>query len=203
MPATPSFYGILLACALYGALHSTLASPPVKAAAARAVGRPVYHRFYRLFFSIMAALTLLPLLALVAWLPDRRIYAIPAPWADLTLLLQAAAVVGVLYTVLQTGALRFVGLRQTFERDPAGPSPEKLVLNGLYRWARHPIYTATLVFLWLTPVMTWNILALNIGLSTYMVIGSIFEEQKLVAQFGQAYQDYRRRTPRIIPRISK
>ena len=34
-----------------------------------------------------------------------------------------------------------------------------------------------------------------------MWIGSIFEERKLVDQFGEAYVEYRRRTPRIIPGI--
>jgi protein-S-isoprenylcysteine O-methyltransferase Ste14 len=51
------------------------------------------------------------------------------------------------------------------------------------------------------PFMTWNLLALNLGLSAYMLIGTIFEEQKLVAQFGSAYEQYRRQTPRILPGI--
>jgi len=57
-----------------------------------------------------------------------------------------------------------------------------------------------MLFIWLMPVMTWNILAFDLGVSLYMLIGSIFEERKLVAQFGQEYIQYRSKTPHIIPR---
>jgi protein-S-isoprenylcysteine O-methyltransferase Ste14 len=55
------------------------------------------------------------------------------------------------------------------------------------------------MLLWLMPMMTWNILALNLSLSAYLVIGAILEERKLVQQFGAAYEAYRSRTPFLIP----
>ena len=73
------------------------------------------------------------------------------------------------------------------------------MLKGLYRWVRHPLYTAGLVFIWLTPVMTVNLLAMNLGLTIYIVLGAMFEERKLLHEFGQAYADYQRRTPMLIP----
>src|SRR5574338_1031526 len=97
------FWMILAACAAYGVLHSILASRRVKRAAAKAFGHSAYNRFYRLFFSIVRTLTALPLLAMAALLPDRTIYAIPIPWRYLTLLVQALAVLSLLYSVLQTG----------------------------------------------------------------------------------------------------
>jgi protein-S-isoprenylcysteine O-methyltransferase Ste14 len=195
------FFWIILACALFGALHSWLASSSLKAAVARRVGQPAYNRYYRLFFAVMGTVTTLPLLVLAAWLPDRPIYTFPAPWRYLAWLIQAAAAVMMLYAVSQTGALRFIGVRQIFDHGSPHAAPEKLVRDGLYRWVRHPIYTALFIFLWLTPVMTWNTLALNLGLTAYMLVGSIFEEQKLVSQFGKEYEDYRRRTPRLFPRL--
>lgn len=146
---------------------------------------------------------LLPILLLAALLPDRAIYTIPAPWVYFTLVIQAAAVVGVTAAVMHTGAMRFLGVRQLFARpqDQHDSQPERLVVSGLYRRVRHPIYTFSLVVLWLMPLMSWNILALNLAFSAYMLIGSVFEENKLVEQFGKAYEDYRRRTPRIIPRL--
>lgn len=195
------FIWILLACALYGALHSVLAANTVKSLVARRVGQGVYRRFYRLFFVLVGTVTALPLLALAGLLPDRRIYTIPMPWAAAALVFQAGAVLALLYAVMQTGALRFVGLRQLVEDSPTQSAPEPLILTGLYRWVRHPIYTASFILLWLTPVMTWNLLALDIGLSAYMLIGTFFEEKKLVAQFGMDYEEYRKRTPRLIPGI--
>ena len=67
------------------------------------------------------------------------------------------------------------------------------------RWVRHPLYTVGLIFIWLLTEMTVNRLALNIGLSLYLVVGALYEERKLVLEFGQAYQEYREQTPMLIP----
>lgn len=195
------FVIILIACALYGVIHSVLASNSAKAVAARLVGQIACQRYYRLFFVLAAIVTTLPVLALVPLLPNRAIYRIPAPWVYFTALIQILAAIALLVGVQQTGAMPFLGLKQILASDPAGAAPEKLVVNGLYRWVRHPLYTAAFLFLWFAPVMNWNLLALNIGFSTYLLIGTIFEERKLVEQFGEAYEQYRKRTPRIIPGI--
>jgi len=103
--------------------------------------------------------------------------------------------------VMQTGAMAFIGLEQALGFGSTRKAPDKLVVDGLYHWVRHPLYTASLLMIWLTPVMSWNVLALNLGLTAYLIIGSIFEERKLVQQFGDAYVEYRKHTPRIIPLV--
>jgi len=52
---------------------------------------------------------------------------------------------------------------------------------------------------WWVPVMSWNVLALNIGISVYALLGALLEERKLLSEFGKPYDEYRRRTPFIIP----
>lgn len=195
------FWWILLAMALYGVIHSILAANGVKRLAARWVGDDAYRKYYRLFYSVMGGITLLPVLVLMILLPDRVIYSIPFPLVMLTLLVQALCLIGLLMAVSSTGGVSvFIGLYQAMR--PGGiPMREKFVADGLYRLTRHPIYTCSILFVWLMPVMGWNLLALNIGLTAYMIIGSIFEERKLVEQFGQTYIDYRKKTPRIIPGI--
>lgn len=196
------FVWILLACAIYGAIHSILASITLKEWTARKVGRSAYQRFYRLFFVLAAFITTLPLLALVPLLPDRKLYTIPAPWVYLTLFVQILAVIGIIAGVMQTGMMDFLGIRQLLEphhSQSSAASEGKLVTGGLYHWVRHPLYTATFLVLWLAPIMTWNLLALNIGLSAYLLIGIVFEERKLVRQFNQEYIEYRKKTPRIFP----
>ncbi len=200
IPYNTGFIWILLACAAYGVIHSVLASNTAKALAARWFGQAARQRFYRLFFVFAAFATTLPLLALVPLLPDRTIYRIPAPWVYLTLAVQVLAVVALAIGLLQTGALAFLGLCQLLE---AAPFREKLVTGGLYRRVRHPLYAAAFLLLWLAPVMTWNLLALDIGFSAYLLIGTIFEERKQVQQFGKEYEQYREQTPRIVPRIKE
>jgi len=196
---TAGFWLILVSIGIYGLIHTLLASRTARLLAERWFGRRS-RRFYRLGFSIMAVLTLLPVAALLVFMPDQRIYVIPFPLNLLTVLLQLAAAAGLVYGVLQTGAQRFVGL--DLARDPdALHRPVPFITRGLYRYVRHPLYTCSLIFLWLMPVMTWNLLGLNLGVSAYFIIGIRYEEDKLIDQFGQAYIEYRRRTPAFIPRL--
>jgi methanethiol S-methyltransferase len=191
------FWWILLAWGVYGALHSLLASLSAKALAESRLG-PGVRRFYRLFFNLVVSITLLPVLALVVLMPDREISRIPLPWLALTLLIEGLAGLGVLYGVLQTGALQFLGLSQLTAPQEAG-GPPKLVVSGLYRFVRHPLYLFGLVILWLLPLMTWNILAFNLGATIYILVGIQFEERKLLKEFGQAYADYQRDVPMLLP----
>jgi methanethiol S-methyltransferase len=111
--------------------------------------------------------------------------------------IQLSAVIFLYLGLRQTGITSFIGLRQLLL--PEDMTPPRLVTGGLYRFVRHPLYTAGLVFIWLIPIMTWNLLALIIGLSAYIIIGAYFEERKLLLDFGDAYADYRRHTPMLIP----
>jgi protein-S-isoprenylcysteine O-methyltransferase Ste14 len=51
--------------------------------------------------------------------------------------------------------------------------------------------------------MTTTLLALYAAFSLYLYVGSLFEERRLLAEFGQAYEDYQRRVPRLMPRIGR
>lgn len=194
-PATAALL-TLLAVALYGALHSLLASRWAKAGARRGLG-PSAERFYRLAYNLIGGLTLLPVLALPARFPGVLIYQARWPWTGLMLAIQATALLAILAGVIQTGAASFLGLQQLLQAEPSGPG--RLQVTGLYRWVRHPLYTAGLVFLWFSPVMTTSLLALFAGLSIYLYVGSRFEERRLIDEFGDAYRDYRRCVPRLIP----
>jgi methanethiol S-methyltransferase len=188
---------VLLAVLVYGAMHSFLASLWAKGRARRWFGA-LADRTYRLLYNIFAVLSFLPVLALAGLLPDRTLYTISIPWALITSLGQLTAVAVLLMGLLQTDVWSFLGFRQLLQPATSN-QPARLVLKGLYRWVRHPLYTAGLVFIWLAPVMTANLLALNIGLTIYIVVGALFEERKLLREFGQAYVDYRKRTPMLVP----
>ncbi len=192
---TDSFWIILIAVLIYGLVHSLLASLQVKARARHWFGKRA-DRWFRLLYNLIAVLTFLPVILLPVLLIDRHLYAIPFPWVILTTLIQLLALVALGIGVWQTGPAAFLGLAQLFNL-PLRPS--RLVENGLYRWVRHPLYTAGLVFIWLAPVMSWNLLALAIGATLYILIGITFEERKLQREFGEAYARYRESTPMLIP----
>lgn len=192
---------VFLAVLLYGAVHSALASLTAKARARRWFGN-LGVRTYRLLYNLFAVLSLLPVLALTGLLPDRLLYTIPFPWVGITLAGQLLAVLALAVGLLQTGPASFFGIRQLLAPDPAREcAAAGLVVTGLYRWVRHPLYTAGLVFIWLVPRMTLNMLAFNLGATVYIILGAILEERKLLREFGEAYDSYRRTTPMLFPGI--
>ncbi len=186
---------VFLGVVLWGFVHSLTASVWAKARAGQRWGAAA-SRYYRLIYNVFSVITFLPVLALVVLLPDRPLYTIPSPWSTLMLAGQFLALVALMAGILHTDVWHFLGFRQLVSESPDSP---RLVVSGFYRWVRHPLYTAGLIFIWLLTEMTVNRLALNIGLSLYLVIGALYEERKLVLEFGQAYLEYRERTPMLIP----
>jgi protein-S-isoprenylcysteine O-methyltransferase Ste14 len=191
---------ILLSVLVYGFVHSLLASLEIKALVRNWIG-PGVDRWYRLAYNFFGVFTFLPVLALSATLPDRMVYSVPAPWLYLMVFGQFVAVVILAIGVKQTGAWSFLGFSQFLEgKEEAAP---RLVTGGLYRWMRHPLYTAGLLFIWLAPVMSGNLLALNLGITIYLVVGALYEERKLVRVFGEKYIQYREQTPMLIPGLKR
>jgi protein-S-isoprenylcysteine O-methyltransferase Ste14 len=189
---------LVLASSLWGLVHSLLASIQVKGTA-RQISSQFASRWYRLAYNAFAGISFLPVLLLAALLPDRLVYAVPSPGLYLMMAGQLAALLMLLIGVLQTDTLAFIGIRQIVGNE----APGKLVTGGLYRYMRHPLYTAGLLFIWLTPTMTINRLTLYLCLTVYILIGAYFEERKLLREFGQEYQNYKARTPMLIPFLPK
>ncbi len=185
---------LVLAIAAWGLVHSWLASLGAKEAARRRFGAGAM-RFYRLAYNVFSFVTFAPILLLVGLLPDRVLYVMPPPWRYVMLAGELLAVLCILLALLQVDAASFIGLRQVLQAE----QPSQLVTNGFYRWVRHPLYLLGLLILWLTPAMTRNLLVAYVSLTAYLIIGAMFEERKLLREFGAAYAEYRARTPMLIP----
>jgi len=188
------WFWLIAVIALWGAVHSWLASLPVKAFVRNRLGATASCA-YRLAYNGLSMLTFMPIVILARVLPDQWLYGVPAPWSYLMLAGQVSAILVLVVVLLQTDPLSFIGLRQMFEGERASG----LVTNGFYRWVRHPLYLFGLLVLWLTPVMTLNMLVAFLSMTAYLLVGAAFEERKLMHEFGAAYADYRARTPMIIP----
>ena len=187
-------FWLIIVIALWGIIHSLLASMGLKAFLQRRLGTR-FMRFYRLLYNLFAVASFLPVLYLMATLPDQPLYQVPAPWSWFMLAGQALSALLLLAAVLQTDVLSFAGLRQIFEEE----KPGRLITNGLYRFVRHPLYTFGLLALWLSPTMTVNSCIAYAGLTVYILVGILFEERKLLRVFGQDYAHYKSMTPMLLP----
>lgn len=187
-------FWLIFAIIVWGIVHSLLASMGLKDVLRRVFGDG-FMKFYRLFYNVFAVISFLPILYLLAALPDRNLYEVPTPFAYLMRVGQAASALLLLIAIVQTDLLSFTGLRQLFEEEKKGP----LITGGLYRLVRHPLYTFSLLILWLSPTMSLNSFIVYSALTMYILVGIFFEERKLLREFGQEYARYRSMTPMLIP----
>lgn len=195
-----SFFILLIAFALYGLQHSWLASLRFKGWLGSVVGQGWMQRWYRLVYNIVGGVTLLPIFYLMAVLPNRELYVIPFPWRWLNYVAQAFGLWVLLASVWLTGVWDFAGLRQVAAADAPEPA---FTTGGFYRWVRHPLYSGGMLFLWASPRMSVLSAAFYLGISLYFWVGTIYEERKLAAHFGQDYVDYAARTPMFVPRLRR
>jgi len=186
---------LILALYLVGfaSLHSLLAGTWAKRRVEQAFGSRGM-RWYRLFFTFFAIATISPLLYLFYLFPGEILYIAPSPWRWIMIAGQVTAALAFGKTFMKTGPLRFLGI---VPDDGEG----ELIVQGVYCRVRNPLFLFALIFLWLSPIMTENLLVLYLLATVYFRLGSIHEERMLAEKFGGAYRDYQRRVPRIIPRL--
>lgn len=109
--------------------------------------------------------------------------------------LQIAAAVLMLWTRITFGARSF--------HATANPTEGGLVTSGPYRFWRHPIYAAVLLFVW-TGVFTQGappsfITVLLAAAATLATGVRIYTEELLLKAAFPGYADYATRTKRVIP----
>lgn len=193
---------------IFAAIHSLLASHALK--------RKLMHHFpllrvwYRLIYN-MIALTTFTAWALLLPVSHNVVYRIPLPFNIITVAFQLAALFAAWKTVRLFGSGRFLGTEQLnrylrykeipgyFDENTRGT----FIRKGLYNYVRHPLYTLSLVILVLWPVMTFWLITVIILCTIYFWTGSILEERKLVERFGNAYSEYQKQVPRIIPNLTR
>jgi protein-S-isoprenylcysteine O-methyltransferase Ste14 len=78
-----------------------------------------------------------------------------------------------------------------------------LVMNGPYRWVRHPFYVSGALFVLGTSLIAanWFLFVGGILFVVLIVIRTRTEEEKLLARFGESYRAYMERTGRFVPRV--
>ncbi|MDJ0669035.1 MAG: NnrU family protein [Desulfobacterales bacterium] len=183
---------------VYCAVHSLTISPPFLRWVRNRF--PKGHRFHRLAFNLFSILTLIP----VVWYSWTLSSAPIFQWEGSLRGLQAAfIVIGV--ALLAAGALHydfreFMGFSQISTTDACRSIGKdcELKTSGILGLVRHPWYTAVFFLLWARDLDPAAVIV-NSVLTVYVIIGTHLEERKLIAVFGQTYQEYQKEVSMFFP----
>ena len=193
------FHWILIALwIIYYVLHSVFAAGYVKELFKNKLGK--YFRYYRLAYSLFATITLILVLIFQ--------YSFHSPLLLKSLLIKYFAIAllilpGIIIMAISIKKyfMLLSGIRSLFTPTPAA----ELKINGIHQYVRHPLYLGTLLFVtglfFVFPTLS-NLIAVAL-LTVYVLIGIIFEEKKLIKEFGESYKYYILNVPMLIPSFRK
>ena len=179
-------------------LHSFLVSIPVKDYLDRRLGRGF--RFYRLFFNLISLLSLIPVFMFSHSLRSQAIftwdgYLRPVQFSLLAIALLLFFLGGRGYDFRE-----FLGIKQIREDSTRkeGDVSRELKISGVLAFTRHPWYLASILLIW-ARTLDLSVIAENAVLTSYLVIGTVLEERKLIREFGKEYSEYQRRVSMLLP----
>lgn len=185
--------GLLL---LFGATHTVMARPWFKARWTRIVPEAAERSTYVLVAS--ASLIVLYLY----WQPmTESVWQVSGEATSMALWVLYFGGFGiVLLSTFLINHFELFGLSQVLlnmqKRAPTGPS---FVQPLLYKLVRHPLYLGWIMAFWATPEMTTGHLLFAIVMTAQILISIPHEERDIEDALGEAYLEYKQKTPMLIP----
>jgi protein-S-isoprenylcysteine O-methyltransferase Ste14 len=184
--------------ALFGIVHSVMARREFKRWWTRIIPKAAERSTY------LVQAGLLLILIMWQWRPlPAVIWSVEGDFARIGV--QALHLWGWIMVVLSTFLINhfhFSGLQQVFENLRGKEvSRQKFVTPLFYKVIRHPLLLGLLIAFWVTADMTVGRLLFATTMTIYILIGVHFEERDLVQEFGSDYVAYRKRTPKLLPKI--
>ncbi|KAB2841082.1 MAG: isoprenylcysteine carboxylmethyltransferase family protein [Melioribacteraceae bacterium] len=193
---------IIFLFVLFGISHTILASNKIKQRIVEGAGNKI--AYYRLFYNFISLISFL-IIYEISPKPDVVIYDLNYPWDIIILVPQVLSLFGLIWSVKHVDLKEFLGISQIkrylkneYKINELDEHSE-LIIKGAYKYSRHPIYFFSILFLGFRPVMDVFYLTFFFCLIVYFIIGSVYEEKKLVEKFGAEYLEYQKRVPALIP----
>jgi methanethiol S-methyltransferase len=200
---TPFVTALLIDAGLLGVFavqHSVMARPWFKRWWTQIVPWSIERSTYVLFASL--ALDLL----FWQWRPlGGTVWSIETPWLRSTIwALFAYGWLQVLVITFYIDHFDLFGLRQVWLHLRGKPYTRvQFVMPVPYRLVRHPLYLGFVLAFWAAPTMPVTRFVFAAATTAYILIAIQFEENDLAHEHGAAYDEYRRRTPMLLPWIGR
>jgi len=189
----------------FALLHSLTVSRFFKNYISGIIGETRMQAYYRLGFTLVAAIATVLAVYVIIIQPDTTLYRPPGyvVWPARFVQLAGIAIFILAQKPIKTGF--FTGLQQAKDYistgktggDMEGIPEDALVTTGIYGLVRNPMYLAGILIFMFEPVITLNNLVLRFLATAYFVWGAYIEERRFLADFGEAYIEYRRKVPRL------
>ncbi len=133
-----------------------------------------------------------PLLLVVAAIVALLVTGNLLTWSPLVIVVQVAAV-----------ALN-VWARRSFQkgtfRISAAPGGSAVMRDGPYRFVRHPMYSAALLFIWAGVLSHLSLFTLAIGVgATVVAVARVVAEERILRSELADYDEYSRTTKALVP----
>ena len=183
---------------IYVVLHSVLASVSVKNYLREKLKQSFL--YYRLFYTVFAFAGLVFIVRYLIQMESRLL------WQREMITTSVGALLGVVGAVMMMVCIRkyffsLSGLKSLYQEEEKA----ELMITGIHQHLRHPLYLGTFAFIWgfwmIYPLL--SLLITNLVITIYTLIGIRLEEKKLIDEFGDAYRDYQKKVPMLLPSFKK
>lgn len=177
-------------------MHSLLARHTVQQKLEIVLGRA-----YRLIYNLFASVKILLVLLFGKYLLSESRFAVLSHQSvDIASFgIQALGFAVLIAALARYDLGRFSGVTQLFTGERVSAvSNEPLQSGGLNQWVRHPLYTGAFLLLWGGAINSFELWTAIWG-TVYLVIGTGFEERKLISIYGDDYRRYQQQVPRYFP----
>ena len=157
-------------------------------------------RFYRIFFNLVAILTLIPVSLFAYSIRTQPIF----HWSGYLRIGQVFLLVASVLLFFLGGrhydVHQLLGIKQIKEgtSNKAITDSGELDTSGVLGITRHPWYLATILLIWVRQLDV-SAIFVNVILTSYLIVGTYLEENKLVREFGEKYLIYQKRVSMLIP----
>ncbi len=196
-----SYLILILLWLLFYLPHSILALESIKIRLSNHF--PFLKRYYRILYNVQSLLFFA-----IAFLYQRQLnatilFAMPSliHWLAIAAIVVSFFIMA--WSFKHYDKKEFLGLQQYQNASFNAVIGSTLNSKGLNSYVRHPLYSATILFLlayFIYKPFDTTLIFVLISMA-YLIIGTYLEEAKLSKQFGDVYKQYKQEVPMFIPFI--